>query len=105
MGFSDLADRALQKVCTMLGDEVTYNPSVGSPVTINGVFNRQFVEIDPNTGQAIATNQPNLLVRLADLSSAPTLADTVTVNGVSYKVIDSQEDGEGGSLLLLHRAS
>jgi hypothetical protein len=102
LGFSDLADRALKAVRNVLGEDVTYNPSAGDPLTIKGVFNKQHIEIDPGGSVSVSSNRPNLLIRLADLENEPTKSDTVEIDATEYAVVDCQEDGEGGALLFLN---
>ncbi len=86
------------------GVAVTYTPGVGAPVQIKGIFGNAQVEVDLGGESKSVVQQPSLGIKLADLAALPTKQDRVTVNAITYKVVDSQEDGEGGTLLLLHRA-
>lgn len=104
MAFSDLTDRALGAIKDAFGSSVTYTPTSGSPVTIDGVFNRRYYELVEGD-VPVSTDQPNLLVRIADLAADPVEGDEVTVSGQTYRVYRVEKDGEGAALLLLHETS
>lgn len=90
-----------------LGGPVLYTPAAGNgdPVTIQGVFDRQYIAVD--AGQAgVASAIPALFVRLADLPTDPMQDDpTITIDGVAYRVVEPKLDGQGGALLHLHKKS
>jgi len=86
-------------------EAVIYSPKRGGSYTIVGIFDNQFEQIDPNTEQVVAANQPVLGIRLADLPYAPEKGDGVIVRGKRYRVIDSQEDGVAGASLFLHEVN
>jgi hypothetical protein len=104
VGFSELlatVDRAVRKT---LGGSVTYSPTSGSPVTVDGVFDAAYVRVD--LGQAgVSSSGPAVFLRLSDLPSDPSTdaTATVTVSGVTYTVHEAQPDGLGGVLLQLHQ--
>jgi hypothetical protein len=101
--FKDLFGCALGTLTTCLGETVTYKPCRGGSVEIEAVFDRTYVSVDPETEQVISTNEPMLGVRLSDLPFKPQKNDRVLICGETFKVIDSQEDGQGGASLLMHR--
>lgn len=103
MSFSDLASIALGAVTSHIGDEVTYNSAGSGSGTAYGVFSQEWTELQGDT--PIQTYRPNLLVRGSDLPANPVKGDTVTINAVTYKVFEVQQDGEGGFLLFLHEAA
>ncbi|WAP69044.1 hypothetical protein OH818_01530 [Jiella pelagia] len=82
---------------------MTYYPLEGASFTVRGVFNTVFQQVDPDTGAIVGSNQPNLGVRLTDFDKAPASGDKMEIRGKSYVVVDTQEDGEGGARLILHR--
>ena len=86
-------------------DEVTYIHMVDgvetSRETIRGIFEGIHLEVNPETQTAIATNKPELDVKINDLSTEPIQDDEVIVAGEQYIVADSQEDGRGASKLTL----
>jgi hypothetical protein len=81
----------------------SYEPDGLPAEDITGVFSLVYHEVDLDEGPAVATNQPNLFVNLADLPAAvsPGL-DHVTCEGTRYVVSEEQPDGEGGAVLLLN---
>ena len=82
---------------------VTYIPRKGSRFKIQAIFDGPFEQVDPDTEVLVASNQYTLGVKLADLPFPPCKGDRVSVRSVSYLVVDSQEDGQGGSEMILHR--
>jgi hypothetical protein len=84
-------------------EKVIYEPLAGGSYTIVGIFDNQFEQLDPDTEQVIAANQPVIGVKLADLPSAPVKGDKVQIRGIWYRVYDSQEDGLAMSALFLHK--
>lgn len=103
MGFAELmamGDRAVRKIT---GSAVTYTPSTGSPVTVDGVFDKAYVRVDlGNPG--VSSYGPAVFLTLSDLPSDPVTdtAATVTVAGVVYLPHTPEPDGLGGVLLLMH---
>lgn len=69
---------------------------------INAVFDRDYQAVDPDTERVISSNQPMIGVRLRDLPAKPCKGDHVVIGEEEFKVIDSQEDGQGGASLFLH---
>ena len=103
MGFTDLlatADRAVRK---HLGGSITYAPGVGSPVTVDGVFDAAYV-IAESGETGVSTFGPAVFLTLDDLPSNPDtdLSATVTVSGTTYSIRETKPDGQGGVLILLH---
>ena len=103
-----LADRVLKTARDLLGIDVTYTPP-GSPVTpvvVRGIFQvpAQTVELVlANDPLFIASTQPRLKVRLADLPGGDALVATTVgpIGGVTYTVAEVHRDGLGGALLVL----
>ena len=98
MSFDDLAEGVLKATNRTLGRLVTYSPSGSDDVEIYGVFDNIHIEVS-----GVSSLRPSLRIQLSDLNEVPTSQDTVTVSEVSYSVIDCQEDGFGGALLVLHK--
>lgn len=94
--FQALADAAMGIINSTFGTPVTYIPNVGSSVSIRGVFDNAYVEVS-----GVSSLRPTLRINLSDLASAPTKGDQVEVNSKTYDVIASEEDGLGGSTLIL----
>ena len=108
MPFPDVlaaGDEALREI---LGGPVTYAPGAGDPVEVVGIFTAPHTAVDPESqGGGISTVSPTVFLKLSDLPSNPEVdpAARVTVAGVTYSWHDSQPDGLGGILLLLHKVA
>lgn len=72
----------------------TYTPSGGLAKTVNVIFDNAALD---RLG-IVATN-PVALCRAEDVS-APTGADTLVVNGTTYKIKDADEQDDGATTLL-----
>lgn len=99
MSFKTLSEQLVGLGQRVMGDDVTYSPAAGSPVTIQGIFDNAWVDIE-----GVLSLKPTLRINLADLASAPDKGDEVTVDEVDYRVTESRVDGHGGSTLILHKA-
>lgn len=82
----------------------TYTPDGGAPSPIRGIFSNEYVAVDSGQGVTSSLTAPRLGVRLSELPCVPKPGDKVTVSGVEYKIINSEEDGQGGSTLILQNA-
>ncbi len=105
MGFAELLTVADVAVRGQLGGDVTYNPTSGDPVTVDGIFDAAYVLVD--AGQpGISSSGPAVFLTVADLPSDPDTdtTATVTVASVEYTIREARPDGMGGIVLLLHRA-
>lgn len=81
---------------------VVYEPLSGGSFPIDGIFNLRHVAVDPDTEQTVSSNQPTLGVKRADMPDVPKNGDKVLIREVFYRIVDSQEDGEGWLHLFLH---
>lgn len=106
MAFSDLvaaADRAGQQL--LGGEDVTYAPAVGAPVTVTGIFDEQYVFASGGGANAgVETIGPAVSIRISDLGSVNPLTDdpTITIRGIDYSVWERKPDGMGLVVLALH---
>mgnify|MGYP000727945553 CR=1 FL=1 len=97
-------DRVLGVALSKFGESVTFlPPSPASSFTGKGIFTAAHKEVDPNAGAVISTNEPVLGVRLSDFATIPDNSWRVTVREVTYRVVDRQDDGEGGATLFLQK--
>lgn len=85
------------------GQSVAYVPIVGPPLTVTGIFDNPHSESPFPGGAPVSSNRPTLGVDLADFALPPTDGDLVTIVGTIYKVIDTDEDGQGGAVLRLQK--
>lgn len=100
MTFNDLAMQALTDILTHIGEDVDYQHGEDSPEVIRGVYNERHQAID--AGIVVSSAQPNLLIKLADLSEPPDTGDQVSLRGRTFKVVNVENDGEGGAVLYLN---
>lgn len=104
MAFRDAMDRVAGAVTRHLGEgDISYVRGRGSAITIRAVFQDSHLEVDPTTGGVISVQQPEMLIRNADLPFAPRAGDAVAVRGTTYRVVDVQPDGNAATLLRLNR--
>lgn len=104
MDFTALLAQADKAVTERLGGPVRYTSSGFSAVDIPGVFDAAYVLVD--AGQAgVSSSGPAVFLRLADLPSDPSDDEpTIEFAGVEYSVREARPDGQGGVVLLLHKA-
>jgi len=102
--FRKLVDRALKVQTRVFGEEVKFYPKTGGIVLINAVFDSAFQAVDPDTEDLISANQSMLGVNLNDIRGNEVFKDEVfEVRGTRFKVIDVQEDGQGGATILIQK--
>ena len=82
------------------GVAATYNPSGGSPVTVNGIFDDEFFEADAGGMVGVAIQQPRFQCSTASLPNAAE-GDTIVINAVNYVIRVVQRDGTGTTMLVL----
>ena len=71
-----------------------YTPVSGSPATINVIFDNPGVEVFN-----ITSRNPSAVAKTSDLP-AYSNQDTLTVNGVAYRITDSQPIDDGAFTVL-----
>lgn len=109
MGFADsvaLADRAVH---VHLGSvSVTYVPLSGSAVTIAGMFDANYVLVDP-VDPGIESVTPSVWLSAGNIALLATHPDddtpTLTIGGIDYSVYESKPEGLGGIRFMLHLVS
>lgn len=105
MNWLDLTDSVLKHSTETFGERVVYWPRESPSFEINGVFDAAYILVDPQSGVTIQSTTPRLGVRLSTLPMPPEEGDRVEVRGVVYEITESQPDGQGGAVLILHRCS
>ena len=101
MPWPALAESALCACLQALGEEISYVPEGGLALAIQAIVDLNFEQVDPNTGAIVSSNQPMIGVRDLDLPAPPDEGDRCTVRGLEYRVVERQQDGQGGSRLIL----
>lgn len=104
MGFSALLASTDAAAVLILGDVVRYTTGAGEAADVRGIFDSAYVQVE--AGQAgVSSSGPAVFLLLSDLPSDPSDdSPTVEVGSVEYEVREAQPDGQGGVLLLLHKA-
>lgn len=102
MGFADLIATADSAVLSHLGAvDVVYQPSVGDPVTVQGLYDENYTLIDEGNN-AVEQIGPAVWLTLSALPADPQTDDpTITIQGREYRVRERQTDGFGGTVRLL----
>ena len=81
-------------------DDFGVAATIGS-ATVYGIFDDAYESVNIATGE-ITTTAPRFLCRTSDVTSVAQ-STTVTIGGVSYKVINIEPDGTGMTALALSR--
>lgn len=106
MGFFDTVERADRLCLAHLGAvPVTYAPSVGDPVVVQGLFDRPYDLIVEGVAEyGVEQRAPMVFLLLEDLPADPdTDEPTLTIAGQNYEVVERKPDAErAGVTLVLH---
>lgn len=98
MSFKTLSATVIGAINNVLGEDITYTPNGSAGVTIKGVFDNAYVDVD-----GVVSLKPTLRIKLDDLEDPPAKGDEVTIESVDYSVSESREDGHGGTTLILKK--
>lgn len=102
--FRKRVDDMLKVQTRVFGEQVVYYPSSGGVFKINGIFDNAYQAVDPDTEEVISANQSVLGINLNDIKDNEiSKDDKFKIRNMEYRVIDSQEDGQGGSMILLQK--
>lgn len=105
--FVDSLDADLGSVFFGEGDftePATYNPASGVSYPVNVLYDDPYAEPNPQGGGAkVQTRAPVIMVQESAITGGAGPGDTVTVRGVTYKVISAEPNGVGVLTLALHR--
>jgi hypothetical protein len=98
MNFKALGESIVSQIQDVFGSDVEYTPDGGSPVTIKGVFDNAWVEVE-----GVQSLRPVLRIALSALESAPGKGDQVQIDSTNYRVVESRKDEHGGTSLILKK--
>jgi len=101
--FRQYTKRILGHATRVFGETVKVYPKKGGVYKINAIFDNEYQSVDPETEKVLSVNQPALGINLNDLPVEIKQHDEVEIRGIRFKVIDKQEDGQGGATLMLHK--
>jgi len=82
-------------------ESYTYKYRDGSSTPIKGIFDKNYISVDPDSGATISANTPVLGIVASDLSRKPYEGDSVLIDSVEYMVMEQQPDSEGMIKLIL----
>lgn len=101
MGWAERADRLNRAVRDWFGEAIAYTPQGGAAVSIVATFNEAAAVVELQAGVPVQSTRPAIMVRLADLATAPRQGDTFvrTSNGKAYEVANVELEGEGTARL------
>lgn len=102
--FDEMACDIVNCAIDAFGKSAQYIPKAGGSFSIDGIFDNQFEQVDPDTEIVITSNAPMFDVKTKDLQGGKAeKGDKIKINEIIYKVIDSQEDGLVATKLILHK--
>lgn len=108
----DWDDLVIGPVVDEFGDPVTYILSTGSIITVTGVFDSEYLDLNAISPEQlglpgnITAARPVLGVQLSQFTSPPIQGDNLTLaSGAAYSVMEVRADGHGWAKLLLNSAS
>lgn len=101
MAVESAADRAAFVDTDEFGIEATYTPQTGAAVTLDGIFDEPFAEVDVDAGVGVLSKTPTFVCRTADLPSTKKQGDAVTIDGTGYVVRELQADGTGMTTVVM----
>lgn len=102
----DIVSASMLRVCVnVFGVPVNYGR--GSIITqIRGIFDANYVEVDPDTGAYVMSAGPMLCVIASTLPDGKAYqGDLVTIKAIVYRVIEPKPDSEGAVKLILQRVT
>lgn len=102
MAFVDTILSDLTTVLADFGTVVTRHKRDGSTPTLTGIFDEAVQVVSPET-MSVETTEPQLVCETADISDMDKSTETLTINGVDYRVIGVEPDGTGLTRLRLSK--
>src|SRR3990167_5140063 len=99
MAFQDTILSDLTTLLADYGSVVTRHRLDGTTTTFTGIFDDSFQAVSPVT-LAVELTEPQLACKTADLTDSQH-DDFLTINGVDYRVIGNEPDGQGLTQLRL----
>lgn len=107
MNWQTLSNRMLATALRTFSDKsIVIQYARGAEVVAleEAVYDSNSISVDPNSGVAVTSKNPMLGVALSALPGGEARnGDTVTINGVAFRVKDHQPDSEGHCRILLNK--
>jgi hypothetical protein len=105
-GWNDQVEAMDREIIAHLDEStLAYVPFGGAPVSFEGVFDERAADLAGGE-PGISGARPMVFGRLSDLPEDPDreVLGGIVADGVSYRIVDVQKDGQGAVRLFLHRA-
>lgn len=103
--WEEIVDQAMSDALDAFGEgaeQVTYTHLNGTPYAVNGIFEAESLQVDPESRMRVVSNQPVMSFKLSDLTEEPGNGDTIEIRGRTYTVVEPTFDGQGTVTLRLH---
>lgn len=85
---------------------ISFRRSGMESFNVEGIFDENYVVVDPNTGAQIMSSKPVLTMRSGDIPGGKGQeSDRFDIDGKIYRIDDEQADSEGMIRLFLLRAN
>ena len=101
-GWRKKTDLVMRHAIDAFSEPIRYFPIGLDAFDTNAIIDREFLEVDPDSGVAIQSTDPRIGLRESQLPRQPQQGDKVEMRGEIYRVIDSRTDGQAGVELSLH---
>lgn len=104
--WDEIVDQAMADCTDVFGEgteQVTVQHVGGTQYQVDGIFEAESIDVDPETGARVISNNPQISFRLSVLEDDPDNLDTITIRGVEYRVKEPIFDGHGTVTLRLWR--
>lgn len=99
MSFKTLEETVVEQTQSVIGNrEATYIHANLVETDITIIFDNAFVEIE-----GVSSRRPIARINLADLPAVPGKGDTLVIEEVTYRVLMSEADSFGASVLILQK--
>ncbi len=82
-------------------ESVTISDGAGQEASIRGLFEKSYLEVNPDTGAAVMSTKPRVSVWPSGIAFTIRQGHTVMAGGKSYRVRELQPDGQGCVVLYL----
>ena len=103
MAVESATERAVFFSTDDFGTSSSYTKAGGSAVTVKGIFDNEFLEVDPMTGVGVVSAQPRFVCASSSLPTGSASGDAITISSTSYLVKVIQDDGVGVTTLVLEK--
>ena len=107
--WEELVTKAMGSCVDVFGEDpdnlIQITHAGGSPYSVDGIFDSESIEVDPNTGIGIISNKPVVAFAVADLQALIENSDLMTIRGLNYRVKEANYDGQGTVTVMLFRVA